>query len=87
MDPLDLLVLAQNDSSIALQILAHKQCPDVNAKDHSGSTALHEACHRGMEGVVRKLLAKGASVVLTDYNGWTPLQVQYSMTRDTGGGK
>ena len=41
----------------------------------AGSTALHDASCQGLYTVVDRLLDKGAFVVITDAQGYTPLQV------------
>lgn len=48
---------------------------EVNARaKRGGATALHMACSRGEESIVRLLLEKGASVTQVDNNGTTPRQ-------------
>lgn len=48
---------------------------EVNARaKRGGGTALHMACVRGEESIVRLLLEKGASVTQVDDNGMTPRQ-------------
>ena len=46
---------------------------DVNLKDHRGFTPLHTAVAANRPHIVRTLVAKGASVVVKDKSGKTPL--------------
>jgi len=46
---------------------------DVNCKDHAGWTALHEACSRGHNEIVKALIKAGASVNIPGYENQTAL--------------
>ena len=48
-------------------------CPNVNAEDTGGSTALHFASRDGHEAIARELLAQGADVNIKENIGFTPL--------------
>jgi uncharacterized protein len=54
-------------------LLAHGAHPD--AVDDSGRTALHLACEKGQEQIVRLLLQKGAQLDLKDDSGMTALHL------------
>jgi len=68
-----------------VSVLARLGKPDVNKieDEGSGSTKLHLACSHGDLEQVRKLLAQGANVNITNKNGATPLDLAYS--NGTGG--
>jgi len=46
---------------------------DVNVKDISGSSPLHEACEHGRASIARIILEKGADVEARDMYGWMPI--------------
>jgi ankyrin repeat protein len=48
---------------------------DLNAVDHSGSSALHHACSVQDGGMVRFLIANGADVSLVDGDGAAAIQL------------
>eukprot|EP01121_Diplochlamys_sp_Union-15-3_P005626 TRINITY_DN15959_c0_g1_i1.p1 TRINITY_DN15959_c0_g1~~TRINITY_DN15959_c0_g1_i1.p1 ORF type:complete len:251 (+),score=51.03 TRINITY_DN15959_c0_g1_i1:84-836(+) len=65
----------EGDEEAALKLLrsSNKQI-DINSKDEeNGKTLLHEACNRGFEHLVRKLLDMGAEVDSIDGSQYTPL--------------
>lgn len=48
-------------------------CPDLDAKDEYGRTALHLASLAGRQLLVRSLVVKGANITIRDHNGWSAL--------------
>ena len=60
-------------TDIALALLAARA--DVHAKDEGGWTALHWACHMGLNEAVRALIDRGSRVNEGDSRGRTPLRV------------
>ena len=57
-------------------VLKSPNCPDLSISDSNGRTALHLACERGDEKMVKILLESGAKVTSRDTNGYTPLHVK-----------
>lgn len=54
-------------------ILSNALCPDINAKNEFGSTALHDACFYGFDRIPELLVDADADVHSLDSNGETPL--------------
>jgi ankyrin repeat protein len=50
-------------------------CSNIAAKERNGKTALHAACERGHEKIVRWLLERGANVKCYDSRRRTPVVV------------
>ena len=48
-------------------------CPNANAQDQWGTTAVRRASFAGYEAVVRELLAQGADANIKNEDGFTPL--------------
>uniref|UniRef100_A0A2C9JF25 Tyrosine-protein kinase n=1 Tax=Biomphalaria glabrata TaxID=6526 RepID=A0A2C9JF25_BIOGL len=65
--------IIEDREDLALKILNHPNCPDVDAKNEEGSTALHDAAFKGMDSVVTLLLKLKANVKIKDVEGSTPL--------------
>ncbi|EIN14147.1 ankyrin [Punctularia strigosozonata HHB-11173 SS5] len=68
--------LALNGDQGLLEEYLHAN-PDINVneRDEHGYSALHLACDRGHAGVVRLLLAHGASKDLKDADDFTPMEL------------
>uniref|UniRef100_A0A0B6ZX32 Tyrosine-protein kinase n=1 Tax=Arion vulgaris TaxID=1028688 RepID=A0A0B6ZX32_9EUPU len=60
-------------TELVKQILNHPLCPDVNAKNSKGSTALHDAAEFGLDEIVSLLLSHNAEVNMKDTDGDTPI--------------
>jgi ankyrin repeat protein len=54
---------------------------EVNALDHYGRTALHQAVTRGQKTTVVELLRSGADITAQDYGGRTPLHLAVASGR------
>ncbi|XP_074658432.1 tyrosine-protein kinase HTK16-like isoform X2 [Tubulanus polymorphus] len=63
----------EGNVNVAKEILNDPLCPDINAKDSKGSTALHDAAYRGDDTIAGLLLRKGANSNIRDSSGYTPL--------------
>ena len=68
-----LMIAAQNGLEDGTRLLLDQNV-DTNAKDKSGSTALHHATKSGNEAIVKLLLSRGSDRNVKDKSGWTPLQ-------------
>jgi ankyrin repeat protein len=64
-----------NEEALEAVKLAWELGNDVNAIDANGDTALHGAVHRGANGIVEFLMAKGANPDVANTFGWTPLTI------------
>ncbi|XP_033761103.1 tyrosine-protein kinase HTK16-like [Pecten maximus] len=63
----------EGDVKIVNDILNHSLCPDINAKNEWGTTALHDACKYGAKEIVQTLIKHKADVEMKDRAGLTPL--------------
>ncbi|KAK7090670.1 hypothetical protein V1264_010432 [Littorina saxatilis] len=63
----------EGDAKLVSQILASPNCPDINAKNKTGSTALHMASYRGNDDIVELLLGAKPDLTIKDRNGHTVL--------------
>jgi len=68
-----LMITAQNGLEDGTRLLLDKNV-DTNAKDKSGSTALHHATKSGNEAIVKLLLSRGSDRNVKDKSGRTALQ-------------
>lgn len=73
---LHLAARVSRDSAV-IAALAHAGA-DVNGRDRSGRTPLHEAAGNRNPGVIFGLLAAGADLASTDLDGNTPLHASWS---------
>lgn len=48
---------------------------NIDGKDQDGQTAVHMACQKGFESILKELMEKGANVNCRDKDGNTPLHV------------
>jgi ankyrin repeat protein len=55
----------------AVKYLVEELGADVNAKDHEGNTALHNAAARGDVEMIKYLVSKGADVTAVNREGKT----------------
>ena len=67
-------VAGANDAGRAAQ-LSLLGCPNVNARDEDGSSALGWASLYDHEATIRELLCHGADANVMDNDGWTPLML------------
>jgi uncharacterized protein len=67
------LDLARTDPGRAVVKLLLSRKADVNARNSTGSTALHQACFDGLPDMVRLLLDSKADIQAKDNRGLTPL--------------
>ncbi|CAG5135059.1 unnamed protein product, partial [Candidula unifasciata] len=63
----------EGKTELVKQILNHPLCPDVNAKNDTGSTALHDAAEMGLDEIVSLLLFHNADLNIKDVEGNTPM--------------
>ena len=68
-----LMCAARANDVERVRLLLRLGCPNANARDQVGFTALHWACLRGHDAAVRELLAHNVDANLTNDAGWTPL--------------
>ena len=82
-DPQALLrqLVAEGVSDRDILALVVAQGADVNAPDASGGRLLHQAVTRGQILLVKRLIALGAEVNLTDAQGHTPLALANASRR------
>ncbi|XP_059158559.1 tyrosine-protein kinase HTK16-like [Physella acuta] len=73
--------VAERREDIVKKILGHPLQPDIDAKNDSGSTALHDAVTLGLDKTVRLLLNQGANIKIKDVNGDTPLHKACEVNR------
>ncbi|XP_050403794.1 tyrosine-protein kinase HTK16 isoform X2 [Patella vulgata] len=66
--------VVEENEKVVEKILQHSKCPEINAKNAKGATALHEASELGLDRIVSMLLKHGADVTIRDANHHTPLQ-------------
>ena len=57
----------------AKEVIEHQDCPDLNARDEEGNTALHLAVDTDQQDLISLLLERGASPDRPDKDGYTPL--------------
>jgi len=55
--------------------MVEEQHADVNARDHEGNTALHNAASRGDVEMIKYLVSKGADVKVTNRFGQTTVDM------------
>jgi len=72
-----MLAAAHGHFEVCKYLIVQGGC-DVNITAHFGFTALHFASMMHYSNIVSLLLEHGASVVLRDQRGWTPLMVAIS---------
>ncbi len=58
-----------------MKYLVEELHADVNAADHQGDTALHNAASRGDTEMVQYLVSKGANVMAVDREGRTTVDM------------
>jgi ankyrin repeat protein len=86
----DLIDMQVPESSLSLSMLQHTSsnrcftaslhfllnlCSDTAAKERSGKTALHAACEKGHEEIVKWLLERGANTKCYDARRRTPVVI------------
>ncbi|XP_060081204.1 tyrosine-protein kinase HTK16-like [Ylistrum balloti] len=72
----------EGDIQIVKDILNHSLCPDIDAKNEWGTTALHDACKYGAIEIVHLLIEHNADVEMKDRAGLTPLHRACAANRD-----
>ena len=59
----------------AVKYLVEELHVDVNARDHEGNTALHDAAARGDNGMIEYLISQGADVKAVNRAGQTTVDM------------
>jgi len=67
------LHMAVAAGNMSLTTLFIAKGADVNVRNESGATPLHEAARRGYKEIVEFLIEKGAQINAKDEDGMTPL--------------
>ncbi|XP_035826592.1 tyrosine-protein kinase HTK16 [Aplysia californica] len=74
-------LVKENREDLVKKTLSHPLCPDIDAKNEAGSTAMHIAASGGYDSIVSLLLGHHADIKTRDADGATPLHGACAFSR------